>query len=136
MRRAFIAGVGGVTAALLGALCCVGPLLFVAFGVGAGLASTFEPLRPLFGGIMIAAFALGFHTIYRRSPAPVPSAASAGGDASACTVDGGTTGAAEILSGATCAVPRRRTRDAIVLWTALVLAVILWTFPSWSLLFV
>jgi len=42
------AGVRGVTAAFLGSLCCVGPLLFVTLGVGAGLASTFEPLRPVF----------------------------------------------------------------------------------------
>ena len=48
MRKALLAGIAAVAAALLGSLCCVGPLVFVALGVGAGLASTFEPLRPVF----------------------------------------------------------------------------------------
>lgn len=46
MRRSLAAGAGGVGAATLGSLCCIGPLLFVTLGGGAGLASTFEPLRP------------------------------------------------------------------------------------------
>jgi hypothetical protein len=108
VRNVLAAGLGGVAAAFLGALCCVGPLLFVAFGVGAGLAGTFEPLRPLFGGVMVAAFALGFYGVYgRKSSRPA-----------------GTDG--------TCSVPRSRIRDRLILWVALFVALVLWTFPTWS----
>lgn len=106
-----LASLGAVAAALLGSLCCVGPLLLVAFGVGAGLASTFEPLRPLFGALMVGAFALGFYTVYGR---PARSEL-------ACA------------SGEACAVPRSRTRDKLVLWTAVLLALVVWTFPTWSI---
>jgi mercuric ion transport protein len=100
--------VGGIAAAFLAALCCVGPLLFVAFGVGAGLAGTFEPLRPLFGGVMVAAFALGFYTVYgSKSTRPA-------------------------VAAGTCAAPLSRTRDRLILWVALLVALVLWTFPTWS----
>lgn len=109
MGRGVLAGIGGIAAALLGSLCCVGPLLFVAFGVGAGFGAAFEPLRPLFGVLMLAAFAAGFYTVYGRHAREV-----------ACA------------PGEACAVPRSRTRDKVTLWTAAILAVALWTFPSWS----
>ncbi len=96
MHKTLLASVGGVAAALLGSLCCVGPLLFVTLGVGAGLVSTFGPLRPLFGVLMVAMLGLGFYTVY-GSP---------------------------------------RARDKLLLWGAVVLALILWTFPTWSTLFV
>lgn len=114
MLRSVLAGSGGVAAAFLGALCCTGPLIFVTFGVGAGLASTFEPLRPLFGALMLAAFAVGFYAVYGRRRT-----AAAGGDAR---------GDAD----AACEVPRSRAREKAILWIALVIAIILWTFPSWS----
>lgn len=104
-----VAGIGGIAAAFLGSLCCVGPLLFVAFGLGAGFATTFEPLRPLFGMLMLAAFAFGFHAVYGR---PAPEGACATGEA--------------------CAVPRRRARDKMILWATAILAMAVWTFPSWS----
>lgn len=109
MRSGVLAGVGGIAAAFLGSLCCVGPLLFVAFGVGAGFATAFEPLRPLFGVLMLAAFAVGFNTVYGRPARKV-----------ACA------------PGEVCSVPRSRTRDKLILWGAAVLALALWTFPSWS----
>ena len=108
MRNALVAGLGGIAAAFLGALCCVGPLLFVAFGIGAGLAGTMEPLRPLFGGVMVAAFALGFYSVHGRKTTP-----PAGADG-------------------TCSVTRSRTRDRLILWAALLIAIVLWTFPTWS----
>lgn len=120
MRRTLLAGTGGVVAALLGALCCAGPFVFVALGVGAGLASTFEPLRPLFGVMMVALLGVGFRTVYgtrpRSADAPVP--------------QGG------LAHGASCDAPPTRTRDKAILWTAVVLALVLWTFPSWSRLLV
>ncbi|HUF26205.1 MAG TPA: mercuric transporter MerT family protein [Gemmatimonadaceae bacterium] len=118
MRSASVASAGGVVAALLGSLCCIGPLVFVAFGLGAGLATTFEPLRPIFGLLMVAMFGVGFYAAYgKRTPSPESS-------------DGGGT------TGATCVVPEDRTRDRVILWSATVLAVVLWTSPTWVGLFV
>lgn len=108
MGKALFASLGGVTAALLGSLCCVGPLLLVTLGVGAGLASTFEPLRPVFGAVMIGLFGLAFYAVYGR------------GEISAAA------------NGEACAVPRSRKREKLLLWSAVVVALVLWTFPSWS----
>lgn len=113
MRKTLWAGVGGLAAAGLGSLCCIGPILFVTLGVGAGAASTFEPLRPLFGALMVALLGIGFYTVYAR-PAP----------AEACGPDGA------------CERPRKRGREKVLLWGAAGLALILWTFPQWSILLV
>jgi hypothetical protein len=94
----------------------VGPLLFVAFGVGAGLAGTFEPLRPLLGALMLGMFGLAFYATYGRR-------AVAAGD-TACA------------PGHACTVPKGRTREKVLLWVAAILALILWTFPTWSTLLV
>ena len=117
-RRGLAAACGAVGAAFLASLCCVGPLVFVAFGVGAGLASTFEPLRPLFTALTVVLLAVGFYVVYGRRRGR---AAEVGG---ACTLDG------------TCAVPRNRTRDRYLLWIATILALVFLTFPQWSLLLV
>ena len=117
-RTTFWAGAGGVTAAFLGSLCCAGPLLFVTLGVGAGLASTFEPLRPLFAVLMFGLFGLAFYSVYGRRARPArvgrSDSSSAGGTATAC------------------AVPRNRGRERLILWLAALLALVLWTFPTWS----
>lgn len=125
MRRAALTGVGGIVAALLGSLCCVGPLLFVSLGIGAGLASAFEPLRPAFGVAMLGLFGFGFWTVYggRRGVQAVPNDI-AGIDAANAPACG---------PGEACAVPTRRRRDVLILWTAAVLALVFWTFPTWSL---
>ena len=49
VTKTVLATTGGVAAAIASALCCAGPLVAVALGLsGAGLAATFEPLRPYF----------------------------------------------------------------------------------------
>jgi mercuric ion transport protein len=111
--RRVLASVGAVFAAFLASLCCIGPLVFVALGVGAGLASTFEPLRPVFTAATLILLAVGFYAVYGR-------AAEA-------------TGCAE---GASCPVPRDRRRDKMLLWTATLLAAALLSFPQWSKLLV
>jgi mercuric ion transport protein len=116
MGKTVWVGIGGIVAAVLGSLCCLGPLLFVAFGVGAGLASTFDPLRPLFGVLMLAMFALAFYTVYGRRSAGANGAACAPGEARE--------------------VPRSHTREKMLLWVAVILALVFWTFPSWSKLLV
>jgi len=62
-----VAGTAGVFASA----CCIGPLVLAAIGLGgaaAGVVAVFEPLRPVF--IVIALAALGFAgwKIYRRPP--------------------------------------------------------------------
>jgi mercuric ion transport protein len=114
-RRGLLATVGAIGAAFLASLCCIGPLVFVAFGVGAGLASTFEPLRPVFTALTVGLLAVGFSVVYGKKP-------SAG--AAACGPDG------------SCAVPRDRRRDKVLLWIATVVAAVLLTFPQWSRLLV
>lgn len=117
-RRGLLASLGAVSAAFLASLCCIGPVLFVTLGVGAGLASTFEPLRPLFTTLTVALLAVGFYVVYGKR-----SAAAATTDA-ACSPDG------------SCAVPRSRTRDKLLLWAATLVALTLLTFPQWSKLLV
>jgi mercuric ion transport protein len=80
-------------------------------GAGAGLASTFEPLRLPFTALAIALLAVGFTTVHGRR-------------AAACA------------EGSACAVPRRRGREKVVLWTAAVLTIALLSFPEWSKLLV
>ncbi len=113
-------GLGGVAAAFLGSLCCVGPLLFVALGVGAGLASTFEPLRPYFGVLMIVLLAAGLWSVYGRAGSRVIQAASAGAAPSGAPA-------------AACPTPVTRRRDVVILWGAIAVAAVFWTFPTWSL---
>jgi mercuric ion transport protein len=109
-----------VSAALLGSLCCVGPLLFVTLGVGAGLASTFEPLRPAFGVVMLGLFGLAFYSVYGRRALRTASES----EQDACA------------TGPACATPRNRVREQVILWVAISVALILWTFPTWSRLLV
>ena len=111
-RRGIAASLGAIGAALLASLCCIGPVLFVTLGLGAGLASRFEPLRPAFSVITIALIAVGFYTVYGRRRARI--------DDPSCTVDG------------SCVVPRNRSRDKILLWIATLIALVLLTFPQWS----
>lgn len=115
-RKGLLAAVGAVGAAFLASLCCVGPLVFVAFGVGAGLASSFEPLRPLFTLATIALLAVGFYIVYGRQRF-VPRS-----DAATCAPDG------------SCTVPRHHARERTWLWIAVVIALVFLTFPQWSLL--
>lgn len=117
-RRGLLASLGAVGAAFLASLCCVGPLLFVTLGVGAGLASTFEPLRPLFTAVTIGLLGLGFYVVYGKRQAAV-----AGTDPASAP-------------DASCAVPGSRTRDRALFWVATVVALILLTFPQWSKLLV
>ena len=120
-HRGVLAAMGAVGAAFLASLCCVGPLVFVAFGVGAGLASTFEPLRPIFTVATVALLAIGFYVVYGRRNST--STTATGVDAACGPV-------------ASCAVPPNQTRDRVLLWIATVLALVFLTFPQWSLWFV
>ena len=116
-RSGMFAALGAVGAGFLASLCCVGPLLFVTLGVGAGAASQFEPLRPLFTALTIGLLAVGFYVVYGRTRVRA-------GEGTRCAPDG------------SCAVPPSRVRDKILLWVATVVALVLLTFPQWSVLLV
>ena len=100
--------VAGVAAAIVSALCCAGPVVAVALGVsGAGLSSTFEPLRPYLLGSTALFLGGGFFLLHRE-------------EQNACEDD------------KMCANPRVRKRMKIMLWTATVIAIVFATFPSWQ----
>ena len=88
-------------------------MLFVTIGVGAGFARMFEPLRPVFTILTVALVAAGFYAVYGRRKAPLPDAT--------CGTDG------------VCAAPFTRTRDKLAVWLGALIALLLLTFPRWSL---
>ena len=108
VTKTVLAATGGVAAAVGSALCCAGPLVAVALGVsGAGLAATFEPLRPYFMAGTVLALGSGFVVLRRE-------------DKRACE------------PGTLCASPLARRRMKWTLWIATIIAVPLLTFPWWS----
>jgi copper chaperone CopZ len=70
---------GGAIAAAFGAgLCCIGPVLFALFGLGAfGAASVFESLRPYLLAVAVLALAFGFYRVYFRREQCAPGEACA-----------------------------------------------------------
>lgn len=81
MERSFptVTTLSGVVAAFLASLCCVGPVVFAAIGVGAGatglLASTagvlnmLVPYRPRLIGLTVGLLGWSFYLAYRSRPA-------------------------------------------------------------------
>ena len=103
--KAVLPGLGGVAAAGASALCCAGPLLAVTAGVsGAGLSSTFEPLRPYFLAATAFFLLLGFWLLGRE-------------EKNACE------------PGRPCADPVVRRRMRVILWVATGVSVVFATFP-------
>ena len=108
MVKTVFAALGAVGAAIASALCCAGPLVAVALGFsGAGLAATFDPLRPYFVGGTVVFLGLGFTAVYRE-------------DRKACE------------PGTLCASPVARRRMKLWLWIATAVAIPFATFPWWS----
>ncbi|MGH7547487.1 MAG: mercuric transporter MerT family protein [Gemmatimonadales bacterium] len=102
------AATGGIVAAVGSALCCVGPLVAIFLGLsGAGLAATFEPLRPYC--VAATALSLGFGFVVLRRE-----------ERKACE------------PGTLCASPRSRRRMTWALWIATLIVIPLVTFPWWS----
>lgn len=108
VTKTVLAAAGGVAAAVASTLCCAGPLVAVALGLsGAGLAATFEPLRPYFVGGTVLALGVGFVTLSRE-------------EKRAC------------VPGTLCASPIARRRMKWALWIATIVSIPLLTFPWWS----
>ena len=73
MKRESLVIGGGVLAAIGASLCCIGPLLFVALGIGAfGAASVFESARPYLLGAAVLALTFGFYRTYFRRESCAP----------------------------------------------------------------
>ena len=115
-NTASIVSIGGILAAFFASLCCIGPVLFTALGVGVGatgiLASTagflkaFVPYRPYLIGVSMLAIGIGFYLVYRR---PVAS----------CSTD------------AKCADYRSRSKFIFILWTSTALILFFILSPYW-----
>jgi mercuric ion transport protein len=106
--KTVVAATGGIVAAVASTLCCAGPLVAVALGLsGAGLAATFEPLRPYFVGGTVLALGFG-HVVLQRE------------EKRACK------------PGTLCASPIARRRMKWTLWIATIVSIPLLTFPWWS----
>lgn len=62
-----IAAVGAMVSAVLASVCCIGPFVFAALGLGsAGLAAGLERYRPYFLAAMAVFLGIGFLQAYRR----------------------------------------------------------------------
>lgn len=108
MGKTLLAAVGAMAAAVGSALCCVGPLVAVTVGLsGAGLATTFEPLRPYFLGGTLLFLGLAHYGVHRE-------------ERRACE------------PGKVCAEPRVRRRMKWILWVTTAVVVVFGTFPYWS----
>ncbi len=71
---------GGLLAAFLASICCIGPVIFAALGVGvgatgfladtAGFLKVLLPYRPLFIGLTVLFLGVGFYLAYRNASSP------------------------------------------------------------------
>lgn len=99
---------GALLAAVVASVCCIGPLVLLALGVGgawAGSLRALEPFRPAFIVITLGLLGFAFDRAYRT-----PAAASCGPDGS-------------------CAVPRATRISRVALWIATPLIIALLAFP-------
>lgn len=104
--------IAAVIAAIGASLCCVGPLVLLALGIGGTWISSLtalEPYRPIFIGITLVFLFLAFRKLYLvpRQCAP--------GDA--------------------CAVPSTLCNQRIIFWIVTVLLIALLTFPYYGIAF-
>ena len=105
IEKPILSAFGAVGAAFASALCCAGPLLYVGFGIGgAGLANTFEPLRPWFLALTALLLGFGFYGVYGPGPR--------------CAEDEN--------------FEQRRRWQELTLWVGAILVFLFATFPTWS----
>lgn len=104
-----IVGLGALASAGLASVCCLGPVVSAALGLGGlGLAAGLSRYRPAFLILAGAALAFGFYHAYRKHEVPCPD------------------GSCELRSGS------KTMKTA--LWAVTAAAVALATFPGWSAL--
>jgi len=108
--------VGGLVAAFFASICCIGPFVFAALGVGvgatgllagtAGFLKVLLPYRPVFVGLTVLLLGLSFYLAYRK---PEPTCAQ----------------------GAVCTPGSAPGANRTLLWGLSILAVILLLAPYW-----
>ena len=104
-QRSVWVGVGTVLAAVGASLCCILPVAVALLGVGsAALGAQLEPFRPYFIGLTVVFLGFAFYRAYKPE-------------------------AEECAPGESCAVPRNRRRQRILLWIVAAAAVALLAFP-------
>jgi mercuric ion transport protein len=110
-RKLTAASVGGaIAAAFASSLCCLGPLVFAALGLGgAGLLVKLEAYRPYLAALTLVLLGAGFYLTYRR-PRLAPAAAVG---SPACD----------------CELPRANQLGRVMLWIATVVVVGFLSFP-------
>jgi len=104
--------VAGILAAIGASVCCVGPLVLLALGIGGawiGNLTAFEPYRPLFIGLTLIFLALAFRKLYLVPQACAP--------------------------GAPCADPQTTKRQRLTFWSVAVLLLALLAVPWFAPLF-
>ncbi|MFQ5720316.1 MAG: mercuric transporter MerT family protein [Acidobacteriota bacterium] len=100
---------GAVSAALLSAACCLGPLVLAFLGIGgAGAALALAPYRPWFLAATVLFLGVGFYRMYR-------------GNRTECG------------EGESCTMPRARRYGRVLLWVATVIVILVATFPEYSI---
>jgi mercuric ion transport protein len=112
-RKAGLASVGGILAALAAASCCVVPFALLTLGISGAWISNLtalEPYQPVFSVITVGFLAYGFYLVYRKRKV-------------ACAED------------SYCAKPSSSRVAKIGLWTATVLVAIALGFPKLAPLF-
>ncbi len=105
---------GGLIAAILASVCCLGPLMLVMVGVSGAWISNLtllEPYRPLFIGVALVFMGLAWRRIY-RAPA-----------------------AAECEPGTLCALPQTNRVYRVMFWTVSALVLLAFGFPYLAPLF-
>jgi len=104
--------VAGILAAIGASVCCVGPLILLALGIGGawiGNLTAFEPYRPLFIGLTLLFLGLAFRKLYLVPQVCVP--------------------------GTPCADPQTPTRQRLIFWLVAVLLLGLLAVPWFAPLF-
>jgi len=104
--------IAGVLAAISASVCCVGPLVLLALGIGGSWISSLtamEPYRPVFIGMTLLFLWMAFRKLYL-----VPQV---------CT------------PGTPCADPSTRQRQRLTFWIVAVLLLALLVLPRFALLF-
>ncbi len=99
-------------AAIGASLCCIGPLVLIALGIGGTWVSyltALEPYRPIFVGITLIFLFLAFRKLYILPRQCAPDQA--------------------------CAIPSVLRNQRIIFWIVTILLVALLTFPYYGLMF-
>lgn len=104
--------VAGVLAAIGASVCCVGPLVLLALGIGGawiGNLTAFEPFRPVFIGLTLLFLGLAFRRLYLVPQVCAP--------------------------GTQCAAPQTAKRQRLIFWSVGVLLLGLLAVPWFAPLF-